>query len=212
MRRPYTLGRCDCCGGHRLLKYAKRTHCCRYRCQKAAAALLAAANEDAEDDLAPTFAKSIEFILGQRFCDPAELNDEKRRNILSSSDFKRCYLIDGIFATRPSDDGFRDKRWVEIDELVEKISEPDLDTALEKWMTTVAADTKEEMARLRNTARERKLQRRSIVADQRSWRRCYGTISPLSTSPHNSFLRRRGKFSRPATGAQGFSELSPVSP
>ena len=152
MRRPYTLGRCDCCGGNRLLKYAKRTHCCRYRCQKAAAALLAAANEDAEDDLAPTFAKSIEFILGQRFCDPEELNDEKRRNILSSSDFKRCYLIDGIFATSASDDGFRDKRWVEIDELVEKISEPDLDTALEKWMTTVAADTKEEMARLRNTA------------------------------------------------------------
>ena len=99
MRRPYTLGRCDCCGGNRLLKYAKRTHCCRYRCQKAAAALLAAANEDAEDDLAPTFAKSIEFILGQRFCDPEELNDEKRRNILPSSDFKRCYLIDGIFAT-----------------------------------------------------------------------------------------------------------------
>ena len=125
MRRPYTLGRCACCGGNRLLKYAKRTHCCRYRCQKAAAALLAAANEDAEDDLAPTFAKSIEFILGQRFCDPEELNDEKRRNILSSSDFKRCYLIDGIFATSASDDGFRDKRWVEIDELVEKISEPE---------------------------------------------------------------------------------------
>jgi len=102
--------------------------------------------------MAPTFAKSIEFILGQRFCDPEELNEEKRRNILSSSDFKRCYLIDGIFATSASDDGFRDKRWVEIDELVEKISEPDLDTTLEKWMTTVAADTKEELARLRNTA------------------------------------------------------------
>ena len=109
-------------------------------------------DEDAADDLAPTFAKSIKFILGQRFCDPEELNDEKRRNILSSSDFKRCYLIDGIFATSASDDGFREKRWVEIDELVEKISELDLDTALEKWMTTVAADTKEEMARLRNTA------------------------------------------------------------
>ena len=140
------------CGGNRLLKYAKRTHCCRYRCQKAAAALLAAADEDAADDLAPTFAKSIEFILGQRFCDPEELNDEKRRNILSSSDFKRCYLIDGIFATSASDDGFREKRWVEIDALVEKISELDLDTALEKWMTTVAADTEQEVARLRNTA------------------------------------------------------------
>ena len=152
MRGPHTHGRCDCCGGNRLLKYAKRTHCCRYRCQKAAAALLAAADGDAADDLAPNFAKSIKFILGQRFCDPEELNDEKRRNILSSSDFKRCYLIDGIYATGASDDGFREKRWVEIDELVEKISERDLDTALEKWRTTVAADTAQEVVRLRNAA------------------------------------------------------------
>ena len=150
MRRPYTLGRCECCGGNRLLKYAKRTHCCRYRCQKAAAALLAAADEDAADDLAPNFAKSIKFILGQRFCDPEELNDEKRRNILSSSDFKRCYLIDGIFAASESGDGFREKRWVEIEELVEKISKRDLDGALKKWHAKEAADTEREAARLRN--------------------------------------------------------------
>ena len=211
MRRPYTLGRCDCCGGNRLLKYAKRTHCCRYRCQKAAAALLAAADEDAADDLAPTFAKSIKFILGQRFCDPEELNDEKRRNILSSSDFKRCYLIDGIFATSASDDGFREKRWVEIDELVEKISERDLDTALEvdddgRGGHRAGGGALAQHGGVSEAAT------RSIVADQRSWRRCYGTISPINTSPHNSFLRRRGKFSRPATGAQGFSELSPGNP
>ena len=95
-----------------------------------------------------TLVKTLGETLGES--DPEELNDEKRRNILSSSDFKRCYLIDGIFATSASDDGFREKRWVEIDELVEKISEPDLDTALEKWMTTVVADTKE-MAHLRTT-------------------------------------------------------------
>ena len=94
--------------------------------------------------------KSLGETLGES--DPEELNDEKRRNILSSSDFKRCYLIDGIFATSASDDGFREKRWVEIDELVEKISEPDLDTALEKWRTTVAADTAQEVVRLRNAA------------------------------------------------------------
>ena len=46
--------------------------------QKAAAALIAAAEEDAADDLAPNSAKSIKFIFGQHFCDDEELNGEKR--------------------------------------------------------------------------------------------------------------------------------------
>ena len=120
-RRPYTLGRCESCGSNRLLKYAKRTHCCRYLCQKAATALIAAAEEDAAEADTPNFLKEIKFILGQRFCDPEELNGEKLRNTLSSSDITRCFQIDGIFAASDSDDGFREKRWVEIEELVVKI-------------------------------------------------------------------------------------------
>ena len=41
----------------------------------------------------------------------------------------------------------------------------------------------------------------------------YGTQSRHFPRRHiNSFLRRRGKFSRPATGAQGFNQLLPVPP
>ena len=37
-RAPYSQGHCANCGSHRLLKYAHLTMCCRYKCQKAAAA------------------------------------------------------------------------------------------------------------------------------------------------------------------------------
>jgi hypothetical protein len=151
-RRPYTLGRCESCGSNRLLKYAKRTHCCRYLCQKAATALIAAAEEDAEEADTPNFLKEIKFILGQRFCDPEELNGEKLRNTLSSSDITRCFQIDGIFAASDSDDGFREKRWVEIEELVVKIPKRDLASALKKWRAKEAADTEKEMTRLMRAA------------------------------------------------------------
>ena len=92
-RRPYTLGRCDSCGSNRLLKYVKRTHCCRYLCQKAATALIAIPEEDAAEADTPNFLKDIKFILGQRFCDHEELNGEKLRNTLSSSDITRCFQL-----------------------------------------------------------------------------------------------------------------------
>ena len=62
-----------------------------------------------------------------------------------------------------------EKRWVEIDELVEKISERDLDTALEKWMTTVAADTEHAAAggALASHVGVSEAATRSIVADHR---------------------------------------------
>ena len=154
-RRPYTRGRCESCGSNRLLKYAKRTHCCRYLCQKAATALIAAAEEDAAEADTPNFLKEIKFILGQRFCDPEELNGEKLRNTLSSSDITRCFQIDGIFAASDSDDGFREKRWVEIEELVEKIPKLDLSGALRKWRAKEAADAEKEVTRLMLPRRER---------------------------------------------------------
>ena len=89
-----TLGRCDSsCGSNRLLKYVKRTHCCRYLCQKAATALIAIPEEDAAEADTPNFLKDIKLILGQRFCDHEELNGEKLRNTLSSSDITRCFQI-----------------------------------------------------------------------------------------------------------------------
>ena len=107
---------------------------------------------DAAEADTPNFLKEIKFILGQRFCDPEELNGEKLRNTLSSSDITRCFRIDGIFAASDSDDGFREKRCVEIEELVEKIPKRDLASALKKWRAKEAADTEKEMTRLMRAA------------------------------------------------------------
>ncbi len=74
-RTPYSQGPCANCGAHRLLKYAHRTMCCRYKCQRAAAAQRQArlAGGGADDAVVPTFCYKIEAVLGMRFCDPDQL-------------------------------------------------------------------------------------------------------------------------------------------
>ena len=74
-RAPYSEGPCANCGSHRLLKYAHRTMCARYRCQKAASALRQArlAGGGADDAVVPTFCFKIEAVLGMRFCEPEQL-------------------------------------------------------------------------------------------------------------------------------------------
>ena len=83
-RTPYSQGPCANCGAHRLLKYAHRTMCARYRCQKAASALRQArlAGGVADDAVVPTFCFKIEAVLGMRFCEPEQLIAKKRRNNL----------------------------------------------------------------------------------------------------------------------------------
>ena len=49
-RAPYSQGPCANCGAHRLLKYAHRTTCARYKCQKARLA-----GGGADDAVVPTF-------------------------------------------------------------------------------------------------------------------------------------------------------------
>ena len=49
-RAPYSQGPCATCGAHRLLKYAHRTMCARYKCQKARPA-----GGGADDAVVPTF-------------------------------------------------------------------------------------------------------------------------------------------------------------
>ena len=49
-RAPYSQGPCANCGAHRLLKYAHRTMCARYKCQKARLA-----GGGADDAVVPTF-------------------------------------------------------------------------------------------------------------------------------------------------------------
>ena len=49
-RATYSQGPCATCGAHRLLKYAHRTMCARYKCQKARLA-----GGGADDAVVPTF-------------------------------------------------------------------------------------------------------------------------------------------------------------
>ena len=96
-RAPYSQGPCANCGAHRLLKYAHRTMCCRYKCQKAAAAQRQARLGGADDAVVPTFCFKIEAVLGMRFCDPEQLIAKKRRNKLAAADKAICYLTRGKF-------------------------------------------------------------------------------------------------------------------
>ena len=70
-RTPYSQGHCANCGAHRLLKYAHRTMCARYKCQKAASAQHQArlAGGGADDAVVPTFCYKIEAVLGMRLCE-----------------------------------------------------------------------------------------------------------------------------------------------
>ena len=125
-RTPYSQGPCANCGAHRLLKYAHRTMCCRYKCQRAAAAQRQArlAGGGADDAVVPTFCYKIEAVLGMRFCDPDQLIGKKRRNRLAAADNTICYLTRGTFKEDQHDAGFADTRWVELEELYENEAAP----------------------------------------------------------------------------------------
>ena len=113
-RTPYSQGSCANCGAHRVLKYAHRTICCRYACQKVAAAQRRArlADGGADDAVAPTFCYKIEAVLGMRCCDPEQLIAKKRRNKLAAADKAICYFTRGKFRVdRHGDDGYTDT-WV----------------------------------------------------------------------------------------------------
>ena len=134
-RSPYTQGPCANCGAHRLLKYAHRTMCARYKCQKAASAQRQArlAGGGADDAVVPTFCYKIEAVLGMRFCDPDQLIGKKRRNRLAAADNTICYLTRGTFKEDQHDAGFADTRWVELEELYENCGKAQLNGAVKKY-------------------------------------------------------------------------------
>ena len=133
VRRAYTTGVCANCNARRLLKYARRTMCCRYRRQKAAAELRRALDNTADDAEKPTFCYLLDGIEGQRFCDPAEMEGHKLRNPLQNADRTLCYLAYGDFGEYDGDKGTSDKRWVEYDELLDNIDSTKLERELEKY-------------------------------------------------------------------------------
>ena len=134
-RTPYSQSHCANCGAHRLLKYAHRTMCARYKCQKAASAQRQArlAGGGADDAVVPTFCFKIEAVLGMRFCDPDQLIGKKRRNRLAAADNTICYLTRGTFKEDQHDAGFADTRWVELEELYENCGKAQLNGAVKKY-------------------------------------------------------------------------------
>ena len=124
----YPIGTCENCEeAGRLLKYARRTMCCKYGCQQAAHALVvarkAAAHGDAGGEgqpkkVPPVFCFKIISVHGQQDVDPARLVGAKRRNKLANSDMEVSYLIYGEFGEDERDTGFKDTRWVELTDLL----------------------------------------------------------------------------------------------
>ena len=133
----YSQGHCANCGAHRLLKYAHRTMCARYKCQKAASAQRQArlAGCGADDAVVPTFCYKIEAVLGMRFCDPDQLIGKKRRNRLAAADNTICYLTPARSkrTSMSHDAGFADTRWVELEELYENCGKAQLNGAVKKY-------------------------------------------------------------------------------
>ena len=110
----------------RVLKYARGTMCCKYRCQRAAHALVLARKSaagkggDGEKRKArPTFCYKIVSVHGHQDFNPAYLVGAKRRNKPATSDLNDSYLIFGVFAEDEHDAGFNDMRWVELTDLME---------------------------------------------------------------------------------------------
>ena len=116
------IGTCANCQKRRKLKYARGTMCCTYACQKAAkaevAARKAAAGED-ESKALPVFCYEVLSVHGQRDFDPARLVGKSRRNQVSGDDFVVSYLVFGRFAEDDDDEGFKDMRWVDLEDLLQ---------------------------------------------------------------------------------------------
>ena len=131
---PFELGVCaNCETDNVLLKYAGRTMCSKYRCQRAACALVARRKAAACSSTAaqkgkapPTFCYKILMVHGQRDFDPVQMVGAKRRNHVAVGDFCVSYLVYGEFREHSHDHGFNDLRWVELSDLVSNLTKTQL--------------------------------------------------------------------------------------
>ena len=135
---PYPTGTCaNCTTNHGVLKYARRTMCTRYKCQKAATAEREKriADGGGDDAVVPTYCFEIKEVIGMRFADPEWLVGKKRRNELAAAETSLCYLTRGKFGEDQNDDGFIDTRWVELEELYDNCGKQNLNRALKAYRT-----------------------------------------------------------------------------
>ena len=132
-----------------MLKYARGTMCCKYRCQRAAHALVVARKEraagkggdgDKKLKAPPTFCYEVVSVHGQQDFNPAQLVGAKRRNRPAESDVSVSYLIFCVFGEDEHDVGLHDMRWVELSDLIQ------LPKAEQKKITKIDKSFEQRMA------------------------------------------------------------------
>ena len=155
----FHLGTCACCKKERLLKYARRTMCATYACQKAAAEEVAARKSggggDAETSkkAMPVFCYEVLSVHGQRDFDTSKLVGKRKRNKVSEEEFVVAYLVFGRFAEDEDDDGFKDTRWVDLEDLLQNLDGAQL-KALEAYEKALVKRMTGEKQRLREAMSE----------------------------------------------------------
>jgi hypothetical protein len=159
---PLVTGTCANCSRERPLKYARRTMCATYACQRAAAAEVAArkagsrGDSERESKAPPVFCYEILSVNGQRDFDPANLVGKAKRNEVGEDEFVVSYLVFGRFAEDEDDEGFKDTRWVDLEDLLQ--NEPNLDGTqlkpLEAYEKKLAKRMAGEKKRLREAMEE----------------------------------------------------------
>ena len=151
---PLVTGTCAHCGRDRLLKYARRTMCATYACQRAAAAEVATrkagirGDGERESKAPPVFCYEILSVNGQRDIDPSKLVGKAKRNEVGEDDFVVSYLVFGRFAEDEHDEGFKDTRWVDLEDLLQNLDGDQL-KPLEAYEKKLAKRMAGEKKRLR---------------------------------------------------------------
>lgn len=156
---PYPIGVCAHCEQpNRMLKYARRTMCWHYACQRAAHTEVQARKERLgggvakKQKVAPVFCMKVLEIHGQRDIDPAVLISAARRNKLGKSEMNVSYLVYGELGEMQQDKGFSGIRWVELTDLL-NLGKSAL-TAMSKYETKLRERMQEQRAALEKAGEE----------------------------------------------------------
>ena len=138
-RAPYSQGHCANCSAHRLLKYAHRTMCARYKCQNAKGSIGARHGLQA----AVRTTRSCHILLQDRGGARHALvrpRSTDRKEAAQQADCCRhtiCYLTRCEFGEDEHDSGFTDTRWVAgARRAVRELRKSRLNSALKKHRKT----------------------------------------------------------------------------
>ena len=126
--------------------------CCLYKCQRAAAKAVAAGKAARRNDSESIKAEQVFCVLifsvyAVRDFDPGLLKAKARRNAVASDDFVFSYFVFGRFAEDDTDAGYKDVRWVDLDDLMTNLTDDELKPLVkyEKALVKRMADAKKRL-------------------------------------------------------------------